>query len=124
MWPIALQLEGVDMANAIGDGVIAVVRSHPNPDFNRRYNGITEITYKNIPQDVALYLDKSEQVRSAVAAGVTLPKEGISGLFSTFARGILLMGLVHVEDFRHIFNTVRSTMKQKHIVLDAQATQL
>jgi len=74
------QLVGVDMATAIGQGTIEVIRSHPNPDFPGRYNGITPIEAGNVPQDVTLYLDRSEQVRSALAAGVSLPKPEAVGV--------------------------------------------
>lgn len=58
----------LDLAGAIGRGFLNVVRS--NPQGQAPYRGTVEIQSGEIGDDVAYYLQQSEQTRSVVALGV------------------------------------------------------
>ena len=63
--------EGVlDVAAAVGRGVLAVVRNRPG--WREPYRGIVPLVSGTVAQDIAHYLAQSEQTRSAVALGVFL----------------------------------------------------
>lgn len=59
---------------AVGRGVLAVVR---NSIYAKQpYTGLVQISSGEIAQDVATYLAESEQVPSAISAGVRLESDG------------------------------------------------
>jgi len=64
----------LDVAGAVGRGNLAVVRSTANG--GQPYTGIVPIVAGTVAQDLAHYLDESEQIRSAVALGVFLDAQG------------------------------------------------
>jgi len=65
---------GLDVASAVGCGVLAVVRHRA--DGRAPYNGIVPLTKGTIAQDLAHYLTESEQMHSAVGLGVFLGEDG------------------------------------------------
>lgn len=72
--PPPLSCGKLDVATAIGNGVVTVVRSHPGQ--KRPYSGMTPIHSGEIAEDLAHYLVESEQVQSAIGLGVSLGKDG------------------------------------------------
>ena len=64
----------IDVAGAVGRGVLSVVRSHP--DWKEPYNGIVPLETGTVAQDIASYLSRSEQQRAAVGLGVFLERGG------------------------------------------------
>ncbi len=64
----------VDVGRAVGNGILAVVRSHPS--WKEPYTGIVELESGEIAQDLARYLVESEQTPSAMALGVILARDG------------------------------------------------
>lgn len=72
--PPPLPCGKLDVATAIGNGVVTVVRSHPGQ--KRPYSGMTPIHSGEIAEDLAHYLVESEQVQSAIGLGVSLGKDG------------------------------------------------
>lgn len=72
--PPPLPCGKLDVAGAIGNGVVTVVRSHPGQ--KRPYSGMTPIHSGEVAEDLAHYLSESEQVQSAIGLGVSLGKDG------------------------------------------------
>ena len=64
----------LDVSTAVGRGVLAVVRNRPG--WREPYSGIVPLVSGTVAQDLAEYLARSEQTRSAVALGVFLDGEG------------------------------------------------
>jgi molecular chaperone Hsp33 len=60
----------LDIAAVVGDGLLAVVRNRPG--WKAPYRGVVPLATGTIAQDLAHYLERSEQTRSAVALGVFL----------------------------------------------------
>ena len=60
----------IDVASAVGRGVLAVVRQRA--DGRAPYNGIVPLSTGTVAQDLAHYLAESEQSRTAVGLGVYL----------------------------------------------------
>jgi hypothetical protein len=58
---------------AVGSGVLAVVRSHP--EWERPYTGIVSLQSGEIAEDLAKYLAESEQQNSAIALGVSINRD-------------------------------------------------
>jgi molecular chaperone Hsp33 len=65
----------LDVASAIGRGVLAVVRQRG--DGGAPYSGIVQIQAGTVAQDIAHYLAESEQNHCAVALGVFLARDEI-----------------------------------------------
>lgn len=67
----------LNVGEAVGRGILAVVRSHPNtvPGFERPYTGMVPIQSGEIAEDLARYLADSEQTQSALALGVSINKD-------------------------------------------------
>lgn len=64
----------LDVSGAIGKGVLAVVRNSP---FSKRpYTGLVQISSGEVAEDLAVYLSESEQIPSALGAGIYLGKDG------------------------------------------------
>lgn len=64
----------IDVSGAIGKGVLAVVRS---PPFAKApYTGLVAISSGEVAEDLTQYLAESEQVPSALAAGVYIERDG------------------------------------------------
>jgi len=66
------------VGEAIGGGVLRVVREHPDQD-RRSYASQVELISGEIGLDVAHFLRQSEQTRSAVMLGVLTRPRGVSG---------------------------------------------
>jgi molecular chaperone Hsp33 len=64
----------LDVAAAVGSGILAVVRYHPA--WREPYTGIVPIVSGEIAEDIAHYLVTSEQMPSALAAGVFVESDG------------------------------------------------
>ena len=63
----------LNVGGAVGRGVLTVSRAHP--EWKAPFNGMVNITTGEIAEDVAVYLQESEQVNSAIAVGVSLDRE-------------------------------------------------
>lgn len=64
----------IDVPAAIGKGVVAVVRS--SPIAKTPYTGLVAISSGEVAEDLTQYLADSEQVPSALAAGVYIERDG------------------------------------------------
>ncbi len=81
----------LDIASAVGRGVLAVVRERAGG--GQPYSGLVPLESGTVAQDLAHYLVESEQSHSAVALGVFLGKEGIQA-----AGGFLVQVLPGAQD--------------------------
>ncbi len=64
----------LDVSGAIGEGIVTVVRNHP--DWREPYSGIVTIQTGEVASDLAHYLAESEQKPSVVAIGVSHEEDG------------------------------------------------
>jgi len=71
--PLNPQTGKLDVAGAVGQGFITVVRN--NPFWKQPYTGITQIVSGEIAEDMAHYLTESEQTPSALGCGVLVKPE-------------------------------------------------
>lgn len=62
----------LNVGGAVGRGLLTVSRAHP--EWKAPFNGTVEITTGEIAEDIAAYLQESEQVNSAIAVGVSLDR--------------------------------------------------
>jgi len=81
----------LDVAGAVGRGVLAVVRERAGG--GEPYSGLVPLESGTVAQDLAHYLVESEQSHSAVALGVFLDEEGIQA-----AGGFLVQALPGARD--------------------------
>jgi len=65
----------LDVGGAVGQGVLRILREHPRG----RYHSQVELVTGEVGDDVAHYLDQSEQTRSAVLVGVLGKPHGVAG---------------------------------------------
>lgn len=63
----------LNVGGAVGKGILSVSRAHPN--WKAPFNGMVQITTGEIAEDIAVYLQESEQVNSAIAVGVSLDRD-------------------------------------------------
>jgi len=63
----------LNVGGAVGRGVLTVSRAHP--EWKAPFNGMVNITTGEIAEDIAVYLQESEQVNSAIAVGVSLDRD-------------------------------------------------
>ena len=63
----------LNVGAAVGLGVLTVSRAHP--DWKAPFTGMVPIVSGEIAEDIAVYLQESEQVNSAVAVGVSIDRE-------------------------------------------------
>ncbi len=82
----------LDVAGALGRGVLAVVRYHPA--WREPYTGVVPLVSGEIAKDLAHYLRESEQKPSAVALGVYLDATGEVEA----AGGFLVQALPEADD--------------------------
>lgn len=71
---LALRDNCLDLTGAIGKGTLTVVRTHAKN--SAPYRGAVEIQTGEIGDDVAYYLQQSQQIRSIVSLGVKLSPYG------------------------------------------------
>ncbi|KAK4528269.1 hypothetical protein GAYE_SCF54G6206 [Galdieria yellowstonensis] len=64
----------LDVSKAIGEGIVRVTRNHYT--WKQPYQGLTRIVSGEVAEDIANYLYQSEQIYSAVAAGVFVKPDG------------------------------------------------
>eukprot|EP00871_Galdieria_phlegrea_P004298 jgi/Galph1/486/GphlegSOOS_G5231.1 len=64
----------LDVSRAIGDGILSVTRNHYS--WKQPYQGLVKIVSGELAEDVASYLYESEQINSAVGAGVFVSQDG------------------------------------------------
>ncbi len=64
----------LDVGGAVGCGSLAVVRYHPS--WREPYSGIVPLQSGEIAEDIAHYLEVSEQTASALALGVFVTSDG------------------------------------------------
>ena len=62
----------LNVGGAVGRGFLTVSRSHP--EWKAPFKGTVEITTGEIAEDIAVYLQESEQVSSAIAVGVSIDR--------------------------------------------------
>ena len=62
----------LNVGGAVGRGLLTVSRAHP--EWKAPFNGTVQITTGEIAEDIAVYLQESEQVNSAIAVGVSLDR--------------------------------------------------
>src|SRR6185295_16533904 len=80
----------LDVAGAIGRGLLCVIRTQP---WNKEpYRSIMELVSGEIGQDIAHYLVTSEQIPSAVGLGVFVNREGDVGAAGGFLVQVLSGG--------------------------------
>jgi molecular chaperone Hsp33 len=65
----------LNVGAAVGQGILSVIRSYPNPDINKPYTGVVPIVSGEIAEDLANYLVDSEQTNSALGLGVSLNRD-------------------------------------------------
>jgi molecular chaperone Hsp33 len=63
----------LNVGAAVGQGFLTVARSHPS--WKAPFTGTVQIASGEIAEDIAVYLQDSEQVNSAVAVGVSLDRD-------------------------------------------------
>ncbi|KAI8470549.1 MAG: heat shock protein Hsp33 [Monoraphidium minutum] len=61
------------VGDAVGSGVLSVVRSHPQQPVP--YTGMVQIVSGEIAEDLATYMAESEQTNSALALGVAINRD-------------------------------------------------
>lgn len=66
--------EKLDVAGAIGIGLLTVDRNHPT--WKEPYRGVVHLVSSEIAEDITYYLRESEQNPAAVGLGVAFNKEG------------------------------------------------
>jgi molecular chaperone Hsp33 len=64
----------LDVGGAVGKGILAVVRHQPG--WREPYRGLVPLASGEIAEDIARYLQDSEQIASAVALGVLVGRQG------------------------------------------------
>jgi molecular chaperone Hsp33 len=82
----------LDVHNAVGAGILTVVRQRPGQP---PYTGVVQILYGTIARDLTHYLSESEQSRTAVALGV---QEFGAGQEIAAAAGYLVHALPGASD--------------------------
>jgi len=114
-----LRVDGeLDIHNAVGAGVLTVVRQRPG---KQPYTGVVQIVTGTIAQDLAHYLDESEQTHTAIGLGV---QEAEGGGVSA-AAGFLVLALpgASPEEIDRVEQNVRATSHPSELVaggLDAR----
>lgn len=71
---LPLKNEKLDVAGAIGIGLLTVDRNHST--WKEPYRGVVHLVSSEIAEDITYYLRESEQNPAAVGLGVALDKEG------------------------------------------------
>lgn len=66
--------DAIDVAGAIGEGNLVVVRHHPS--WREPHSGIVRLQVGEVARDLAHYLTESEQAPSAVGLAVGLDRDG------------------------------------------------
>ncbi len=94
----------LDVAGAIGSGILCVIRTQP---WNKEpYRSVMRLVSGEIAEDVAHYLVSSEQIPSAVALGVFVNREGDVGAAGGFL--VQMMSGADERVMRHVERTVGS----------------
>ena len=101
----------LDVHNAIGAGVLTVVRQRPNQP---PYTGVVQILYGTIARDLTHYLAESEQSNTAVGLGVQEAHDG--GVIA--AAGYLVHALPGAtdEELRRAEHNVRASAQPSELV--------
>jgi molecular chaperone Hsp33 len=101
----------LDVHNAVGAGVLSVVRQRPG---QLPYTGVVQIVYGTIARDLTHYLAESEQSRTAVALGV---QEGDAERVAA-AAGFLVHALPGASDAetQRAEENVRATLNPSALV--------
>jgi molecular chaperone Hsp33 len=85
----------LNLGAAIGRGLLSVVRTHPKRKTPHR--GTVEIQTGEIGEDIAFYLQQSEQARSAIALGVKVDATGHVEAAGGILIELLPLATVHIE---------------------------
>ncbi len=89
---LALKNGKLDVAGAIGIGLLTVDRNHPT--WKEPYRGVVHLVSSEVAEDITYYLSESEQNPAAIGLGVALDKEGQVEA----AGGFLVQALPGVDD--------------------------
>lgn len=104
----------LDVGGAVGkNGFLTVIKDY---GLKKPYNGSCELVSGEIAEDFAMYLLKSEGIKSAVSLGVKLDKNGAAaagGLIVEALPGIDENMLVILEDVMRNFTEISNLMTQK-----------
>lgn len=108
----------LDVHNAVGAGVLSVVRQRPG---QQPYTGVVQIITGTIAQDLTHYLAESEQSHAAIGLGV---QEATAGGVSA-AAGFIVLALpgASLAEIEQVERNVRATSQPSELVaggLDAR----
>ena len=109
----------LDVHNAIGAGVLTVVRQRPNQP---PYTGVVQILYGTIARDLTHYLAESEQIASAVALGVQESEAG--GVAAAAGYFVHALPGASDADTRRAEHNVRATHPSELVAAGADARTL
>jgi molecular chaperone Hsp33 len=101
----------LDVHNAVGAGVLTVVRQRPG---QQPYTGVVQIVTGTIAQDLTHYLAESEQSHAAIGLGVQeADKGGVSA-----AAGFIVLALpgASLEEIDQVEHNVRATSRPSELV--------
>jgi len=110
----------LDVHNAVGAGVLTVVRQRPGQP---PYTGVVQILYGTIARDLTHYLAESEQSRTAVALGV---QEADDGQIAAAAGYLVhaLPGASEAETRRAEENALRTSFPSALVAAGCDAREL
>jgi molecular chaperone Hsp33 len=104
----------LDVAGAIGSGVLCVIRTQP---WNKEpYRSVMRLVSGEIAEDVAHYLVSSEQIPSAVTLGVFVNREGDVGAAGGFLVQMMSGADEHV--MRHVERNVAALPQITTLIRD------
>ncbi len=104
----------LDVAGAIGSGVLCVIRTQP---WNKEpYRSVMRLVSGEIAEDVARYLVSSEQIPSAVTLGVFVNREGDVGAAGGFLVQMMSGADEHV--MRHVERNVAALPQITTLIRD------
>lgn len=83
--------ETLDVARALGQGMLTVVRG--TPPLGKPYTSQVLLRGSGIAQELTRYLDRSEQISSAVLLGVLNRRDGVAA-----AGGIVIQAFPHASE--------------------------
>jgi molecular chaperone Hsp33 len=101
----------LDVHNAVGAGVLTVVRQRPG---QQPYTGVVQIVTGTIAQDLTHYLAESEQSHAAVGLGVQEAEDG--GVSAAAGFIVLALPGASREEIERVERNVRATSQPSELV--------